>query len=598
MVRRPWIRRADPAVTLTVADIEAWDADDVREVARAARNRADAVFGAAAGLSGLPVFGRWEGQAAQVARESIERTCRDLRSQGDQALAVAEAARRAADSIEGIQSDLAGLRADAAALGMEIDPSANRIVAAPGRRPFAGDVIELQSRLDSVVEQANSVDAALAAAIHLAGGSFALAPSQGPDPDVRDALAGRLPEDPKAFHDLWQKLSMTERDLLYSRDHAIGNHPGMPTGDAWHPGSDHYNRLHLAGELEAALASNAEHLPDLEAVAASLDGARDDGADARLMLLDLTSGARVHAAIAIGDPDSATHVSVTTPGLNTTVRGDMTTMTAHAVGLQREAKRQLRAAGKTGDTAAAIAWIGYDAPQIPGPGDVPLIAGLPLSVNPLDVIRSELGAYEVSHDDVAKAAAVNLAGFYDGIQAARDVGPAHLTAIGHSYGSLTTGLALQVPGDHGVSDAIFYGSPGIEASTPAQLNLAPGHVFAMETPDDPIDYAYQAPPLLRAVAAATPFPFDDVLVGALDLSDTGEFGPNPATNPNFVRLETGPSVVVDGGVVLQFDEASGHSDYPRLGTTVGPDGELLPRTPGYNIAAVVGGLSERAIRGD
>ena len=51
------------------------------------------------------------------------------------------------------------------------------------------------------------------------------------DAAVQQALAGPLPEDPKAFHDLWQQLSTDDRDLLYSRDHTIGNHPGMPTGD-------------------------------------------------------------------------------------------------------------------------------------------------------------------------------------------------------------------------------------------------------------------------------------------------------------------------------------------------------------------------------
>lgn len=593
-------------MTLTVAEIERWNAGDVREVFDAASSRAQAAFDAADGLAELPVFSTWGGETAEAACAAIGRTRRDLDSYGNEVMTVAEAARRAAESIDGIQSDLAALKADAAGWGLEIDPSTNSIVpipiVRPSRRTLQEAVPPLQDRLNSLVEQANSLDHQLAAAILLADFAAPLSPSPHvSDPDVRDALAGRLPENPKAFHDLWQKLSVDQRDLLYSRDHSIGNHPGTPTGDARNPGSDHYNRLHLADELASARASRASNLPDLEAVAASLDGARQDGADARLMLLDLTSGDRLHAAVAIGDPDNATHVSVTTPGLNTTVRGDMTTMTAQAVGLQRETRRQLAAAGKPGESAAAIAWIGYDAPQIPGPGLVvgaPLIPGLPLAFNPLDVARSELGGYQVSHDDVAKAGAVSLAGFYDGVQASRDLGPAHLTAIGHSYGSLTTGLALQVAGDHGVSDAVFYGSPGVEAATPAQLNLAPGHVFAMETPDDPIQAVYDAPPLLRGLAAATPFPFDDLLVGASDLSGTGDFGPNPATNPNFVRLETGPSVVVDGGAVLQFEGASGHSDYPLPGSTVGPDGVPLPRTPGYNIAAVVGGLSERAIRGD
>ena len=126
---------------------------------------------------------------------------------------------------------------------------------------------------------------------------------------------------------------------------------------------------------------------------------------------------------------------------------------------------------------------------------------------------------------MARAGAVSLARFYDGIQGARDAGPAHLTAIGHSYGSLTTGLALQQPGDHGVSDAIFYGSPGEEASTPAQLNLASGHALRDGDPDDPIQWVYDAPPLVKAVAAATPPPFDDVLLALSDLSGTGILGP-------------------------------------------------------------------------
>ena len=93
---------------------------------------------------------------------------------------------------------------------------------------------------------------------------------------------------------------------------------------------------------------------------------------------------------------------------------------------------------------------------------------------------------------------------------------------------------------------------------------------------------------------------DELLLAGSDASGTGDFGPNPASTPNFVRLETGPSVIVEGhgGAVLQFDGAAGHSDYPRLGSTTGPDGTPLLRTPGYNIAALVAGLSDTAIKGD
>lgn len=597
-------------MSLTVADIERWDAGDVREVFHAASSRAQAAFDAADGLATLPCFTSWGGHAAAAAREAIGRTRADLDSHGNEALVVADAARRAADSIEEIQSDLARLTSDAAGWGLEVDPSTNGIVPIPGsrhtRRLLQDAIPPLQARLNALVEQADSIDLALAAAIHLADGSTPLPPSlHASDAQLRHALAGPLPEDPREFHDLWQQLSREDRDLLYRRDHTIGNHPGMPTGDGTDPGSDHYNRLHLAEELAAARASGSAQLADLEAVDRALATAAKNHNDARLMLLDLTGGQRVHAAIAIGDPDTATHVSVTAPGLNTTVANSITTMTDEAVALQRETLRQLGAAGRLGETTAAIAWIGYDAPQIPGPGlevlgrGVPLIPGLPVTLNPFDVARSERGAYQVSHDTVAKAGAVNLARFYESVQGAREAGPAHLTAIGHSYGSLTTGLALQAPGDHGVSDAIFYGSPGVEASAPAQLNLGSGHVFAMQTPDDPIQWVYDAPPLVKTFAAATPFPFDDLLLGVSDLSGTGDFGPNPAANPNFVRLETGPVVfATDSGPALHFDGASGHSEYASRGSTTGLGGAPLPRTPGYNIAAVVGGLSDRAIKGD
>ena len=170
-------------------------------------------------------------------------------------------------------------------------------------------------------------------------------------------------------------------------------------------------------------------------------------------------------------------------------------MVEEAANLGVEALRQLRLTpGHAGDSVSTIAWIGYDPPQISGLTDL-------------------AGGWAVSHDDVARAGAHDLADFYDGLQAAHQGEPAHLTAIGHSYGSLTTGLALQEPGSHGVSDAVFYGSPGIEASSAQQLQLSPGHVYTMETPDDPIQWVYDGPPVAYAGAALLPPPFD-VVAGA------------------------------------------------------------------------------------
>jgi hypothetical protein len=292
------------------------------------------------------------------------------------------------------------------------------------------------------------------------------------------------------------------------------------------------------------------------------------------MLFDPDSGQRVHAAIAVGDPDTAEHVSVTTPGLNTTVAATMAGMVSEATSLRREALRQLSRAGRAEQQVAAIAWIGYDAPQVRLPDD------------PADLPAVARGLYQVSHDGVATAGAADLARFFDGIVAARGGAPLNLTAVGHSYGSLTTGLALQQPGRHGVDAAIFYGSPGIGAATPAQLGMASGTVFTMATSDDPIRWVYDGPPIARVLAQVIPGTADDALLGAADLSRAGHFGPDPAANPNFVHLETGPVRAPDG---WQLEGAAGHSQYPEPGSAG------LPRTTGYNIAAVVAGLAHNVI---
>jgi hypothetical protein len=372
---------------------------------------------------------------------------------------------------------------------------------------------------------------------------------------------------PAADRDHYNQLALQNQlaraRLSAAQAEALKNqHPDWAQGDNIpapnKPGAIFDDRL----EYEAwqrqydAARDGAKYLPDLQAVDQTL------GADPnrQLLLLDTESGSQAHAAIAIGDPDTADHVSVTTPGLNTTVHGSIGDMTTEAAQPRREALRQLRfTPGRAGESVSTIAWIGYDAPQIPGGGD---LSG------------SLAGAGDVSRVDLAKAGASDLAGFYDGLQVAHADGPAHLTAVGHSYGSLTTGLALREPGGHGVGDAVFYGSPGIEAATPQQLGLQPGHVYAMQTPDDPIAGVYDVPPLLQRTVGM------------------GDFGPNPATNPNFTRLETGPVTVPDGfpGAGGMLQGAAGHSEYPRLAD----DGSM--RTTVYNIAAVVAGT--KPILGD
>ncbi|MFZ2175598.1 MAG: alpha/beta hydrolase, partial [Rhodococcus sp. (in: high G+C Gram-positive bacteria)] len=172
-----------------------------------------------------------------------------------------------------------------------------------------------------------------------------------------------------------------------------------------------------------------------------------------------------------------------------------------------------------------------------------------------DTVR---GGVDVASTDRATDGATNLAGFLNGLDAASQKDDPHLTALGHSYGSLTTGLALQEPGGAPVDDVVFYGSPGVEASSEADLGLEPGHVYAMEADDD------------RFVP---------------EMGKTGRFGPDPSVI--FPNLSVSDGVSPDG---VHRDAAHGHSEYAR------PDAEGNSRMSGYNLAVVVAGLPDLVVR--
>ncbi|WP_123028360.1 Tox-REase-5 domain-containing protein [Mycolicibacterium stellerae] len=162
-------------MTVSVADIERWDPGDVREVFHATRNRAEAAFEAADGIATLPAFGTWGGEAAVAAREANEKLRKDLDAQGNEALAVAKAARKAADDMEQVKSDLARLEADAIAAGYQINTVMSQVIPGPNfKTPMIiaiAEMAELQGRLDKILADAVRVDEELATAINMATGA-------------------------------------------------------------------------------------------------------------------------------------------------------------------------------------------------------------------------------------------------------------------------------------------------------------------------------------------------------------------------------------------------------------------------------------------
>ena len=186
-------------MVLTVADIERWSAGTVRDVFNAATARGNATLEASRQLSTLSVFDTWEGQTAEARQHTNASIRQDLDAHGNESLAVARAAGKAADDIEHVQSELQTLRADATTLHMTIDAVSNKIVPAQKMPPMEAEIAEmqLQPRLDKILAKANAVDAELAAAINMADGDAAI-----PDGRPRVQFDPRNPfvDDPRFGH--------------------------------------------------------------------------------------------------------------------------------------------------------------------------------------------------------------------------------------------------------------------------------------------------------------------------------------------------------------------------------------------------------------
>lgn len=284
----------------------------------------------------------------------------------------------------------------------------------------------------------------------------------------------------------------------------------------------------LITDEAAALCQVRDKLASIEAIRATLaqNGPR------QLLLLDL-GPERAQAAIANGNVQTAANVAVFVPGMTTTVNEYMKGYDNNMKQLQQRAESESRRAhpNQTAETTATVTWIGYQAPQVKD------VANLGKSV---------------MSGNLARQGAAQLAPFLQGIGAAR-AHDAHLTLLGHSYGSTTAGLALQQK--TGVDDAVFFGSPGLGTNHVRDLNLAPGHASYIEAQWD--------------------------VVG-----DAPRFGMDPSHLGGMEHPSAKDSTVVDPltGEVRRFNAVTGHNSY------------LLDNsTSQYNMSVLVAGLPDRQV---
>lgn len=159
-------------------------------------------------------------------------------------------------------------------------------------------------------------------------------------------------------------------------------------------------------------------------------------------------------AIAVGDLDKATVVSIHTPGITSTIRsieGNVVNAENHHIRSSQQRPEQPN---------SVISWIGYDAPS-----------GLGLARTPSDHL-ARIGGYRLAHDIAALSGAK---------------GPnVRINMYGHSYGSTTTAFA----GEHGrlsgyVDTVTLLGSPGAGPLHHARdFQIGPENVYVASNSHD------------------------------------------------------------------------------------------------------------------
>lgn len=167
-----------------------------------------------------------------------------------------------------------------------------------------------------------------------------------------------------------------------------------------------------------------------------------------------------------GDLESAAHIAVLVPGIGNTQFG-------YESGVGDDARRLW---GDDRDVAV-IAWLGYDTPGSGPLGEWPITAA----------------AIEIDH---AVEGAVELRRFVDWLADTRPL--AHITVIGHSYGSVVAAIAASE--GLAADELVLAGSPGVPLPDGGAADLRPGGVvWASLAPGDPIDELAAIPVLLSSV---------------------------------------------------------------------------------------------------
>lgn len=414
-----------------------------------------------------------EGATASAARDQGHFRIEAARRQVEDLLALQEIFLWAEHEVNDIAADVASIH--------EVERTTNITISASGavaprdpmvfygrNNPFVDDEPALQfasTRIASLLSRAEAFISELEARFSRVNSGEAGAEHSYQTSENEEAQLPPPGSKPKQIAAWWGSLSdQQKKKLIEKYPEIIGNLDGVDIKTR-----DEVNRSLVDGMLAEARDRERQTYDDLvhrgmtsHSYANRYSKALDDVEDLKVLqevlkdrerklLVCDRSGERLKVAIGIGDFDKAQHIGVFVPGKGTTVRGSLLNYVTKSEGL-------ITAAQKVRESSyATVAWLGYDAP---------------------------LSIPDVANTHRANAGADRLENFLEGVSAVygEKGQKVHLTLLGHSYGSTTSGIAASHVSPNVVDDLVLFGSPGSGVQLGAEYRVPEGHRWVSAVP--------------------------------------------------------------------------------------------------------------------
>ena len=485
-------------MSLTWGQIQTWSSAGLSTYAGTLGARRDTVVKQADALQARMTSFKGEGATADALREKMGIAHKELTTLADDLLEIQEAVKVAMGDVSQVENAVKVALQQASSTHCTISAAGRARCNSPGNSMSQYTRQSIEASVNRLVRQAvdlaNTADTTLNARLQTVGTPGSTAKSTSTQThDLSDAEQKKFKKmTPEERAKYWSQQSEAQKQHLCDKyPDLIGNADGV---EGW--ARDRANRNRLPGLKQEAkdnvstytellkspwIDSNtrAYYLSELdkaekavkayEAVEEQLDkgisledyqhGKKGDP----VSLLTLQNdGGRVKAAMGQGDVDHAKNVATFVPGIGTTVEGSMGEYMRQTKNLRSAAMAQGNLSARD---VATVAWLGYDAP---GKADWKQPQNIPGIISPF----------------LAQSGSDRLAGFMNGMQASRDygAGDAHMTLVGHSYGSSTSGMAATKVKYGVIDDLVLCGSPGMGTYDAKNYHVDQNHLWVSGVP--------------------------------------------------------------------------------------------------------------------